>query len=139
VTARLEWRRATVAERALAVGGLALLIVTFLPWYDGPAGVSANAWDAFELLDLALLAVALLALAPFAVSTLDAAVPRQRLALTVLGAASATAVLVAYRLLNPPGVDDQGTSLGAGAWLGLLLTVGLVAAAHRASRDAERA
>jgi len=66
-------------------------------------------------------------------------VPRLQLSLAVLGAASCTTILVLYRLVNPPGVDDQGTSAAVGAWLGLLVNAGLVAAAYWVSRGAEPA
>ena len=135
----MAWGQATTSELVLALGGLALLVAMFLPWYDGPARASANAWQAFELLDLALLVVVLLAVAPFAVSALELAVPRLQLSLAVLGAASCTTILVLYRLVNPPGVDDQGTSAAVGAWLGLLVNAGLVAAAYWVSRGAEPA
>jgi len=77
--------------------------------------------------------------APLAVVALQAAVPRLQLSLTVLGVASGAALLVAFRMVNPPGVDDQGTSVAAGAWLGLLLCVGLAVGAYFVSREAERA
>lgn len=132
-------RRASTVERGLAVAGGLLLVDTFLPWYDGPGGVSANAWQAFTLLQLALLALALLAVAPLAVVALEAAVPRLQLSLTVLGTASGAALLVAFRLLNPPGVDDQGTSVAAGAWLGLLLCLAVAVGAYLVSREVEPA
>jgi len=121
------------------VGGLALLITTFLPWYHGPAGVSANAWQAFGLLDLLLLAVALLAIAPFAASALGLEVPRMDLGLALLGSASCATILVAYRLLNPPGADNAATSVAVGAWLGLLVCGAVVAAGWRVSHGADRA
>jgi hypothetical protein len=124
----------------LAAAGLVLLIVTFLPWYHGPAGASANAWQSFGLIDLLLLVVALGAMAPFAVSALGIELPRLELSLGLLGAASCATILVAYRLLlNPPGADNEGTSAAAGAWLGLLVCAGVVVLAYRVSRGGDRA
>jgi hypothetical protein len=135
----VAWRRASATELALAAGGLLLLIVTFLPWYHGPGGVSANAWQAFGLLDLLLLIVVLLALAPFAASAGQLTVPRTELGLALLGAASCATILVAYRMLNPPGADNDVTSVAVGAWLGLLVCGAVVAAGYRVSQGADRA
>lgn len=116
-----------------------LLIVTFLPWYHGPAGSSANAWQAFQLIDLLVVAVALAAIAPFAATALGVDLPRRELTLGLLGAGSCATILVAYRLLNPPGADNQGTSPAAGAWLGLLVCVAVVALAYGLNRGTDRA
>jgi hypothetical protein len=113
--------------------------VTFLPWYHGPAGASANAWQAFGLIDLLLLGVALAAIAPFAGSALGLDLPRLQLSLGLLGAASCATILVAYRLLNPPGADNEGTSVAAGAWIGLLVCAAVVALAYGVSRGTDRA
>lgn len=101
--------------------------------------MSASAWDAFGLIQLALLALALLAAAPFAVAALEATVPRLQLTLAVLGVASADLILVLFRMLDPPGVDDQGTSVAVGAWLGLVLCAAVAVGAYLVSREAERA
>jgi hypothetical protein len=114
--------------------------VTFLPWYHGPAGASANAWQSFGLIDLLLALVSLAAVAPFAATALDLDLPRLELSLGLLGAASCATILVAYRLLlNPPGADNEGTSAAAGAWLGLLLCAAVVALAYGVSRGSDRA
>ena len=113
--------------------------MTFLPWYHGPAGASANAWQSFGLIDLLLLVVALAAMAPFAASALGVDLPRERLSLGLLGAASCATILVGYRLLNPPGADNEGTSAAAGAWIGLLLCAGVVVLAYALSRAGDRA
>jgi hypothetical protein len=116
-----------------------LAIVTFLPWYHGPAGASANAWQSFGLIDLLLLVVALGAIAPFAASASGVDVPRLELSLGLLGVASCATILVVYRLLNPPGADNEGTSPAAGAWLGLLVCAAVVALAYVVSRASDRA
>jgi hypothetical protein len=113
--------------------------VTFLPWYHGPAGASANAWQSFGLIDLLLLVVALAAIAPFAASALSLDLPRLQLSLALLGVGSCATILVAYRLLNPPGADNEGTSPAAGAWIGLLVCGAVVALSYAVSRDADRA
>jgi hypothetical protein len=116
-----------------------LAVATFLPWYHGPAGASANAWQAFGLIDLLLVVVALGAIAPFAASALGVDLPRGQVSLGLLGVASCATILVGYRLLNPPGADNEGTSVAAGAWIGLLVCAAVVVLAYGVSRASDRA
>jgi len=86
-----------------------------------------------------LLVVALLAIAPFAASALAVDVPRTELSLGLLAAGSCATILVAYRLINPPGADNEAASVAVGAWLGFLVCIGVVAAGYAVSRAADRA
>ncbi|WP_205696409.1 hypothetical protein [Conexibacter sp. SYSU D00693] len=106
--------------RTLSAAGAVLLLVSlFLKWYD-----EASAWESFEVLDLALAA---LALATIAAALREDVVPDTLLRwLPVLAFA-----VVALQLIHPPPViqllDDVGggdTSipLSEGAWLGLAAT-----------------
>lgn len=120
--------RINAGQILVVVGAVALFVSLFLNWYEGPfAGEGAlSAWTAFELLDIVLAGLALVAIA--------AAVPILREGpatlissrwLPCLGLAAF--VLVAVTLLNdPPGARDRG--LEPGAWIGLagaaLLAVG---------------
>jgi hypothetical protein len=112
--------RINAGQILVVVGAVALFVSLFLNWYEGPfAGEGAlSAWTAFELLDIVLAGLALVAIA--------AAVPivreegRATLVptrwLPFLGLAAF--VLIAVTLLNdPPGARDRGLELGA--WISL--------------------
>jgi hypothetical protein len=113
----------------VGLGALILLISLFLDWYQ-PA---VTAWDAFEVLDLLLAALAIAALV--------AAVGAIRPEVTVVerhwlpAIVAAITIIVVAQLLNPPPVLVDG-DLDTGAWLalgaaivmclGTLLTLGRV-------------
>ena len=112
--------RINAGQVLVVVGAVALFVSLFLNWYEGPfAGEDAlSAWTAFELLDIVLAGLALVALAA-AVPILREAGPATLISsrwLPWLGLAAV--VLVAVTLLNdPPGARDRGLELGA--WIGL--------------------
>ena len=122
-------RRFDIGPVLLAVGALLLLIVLFLAWY-GPL----SAWDAFELTDVLLAA---LAVAGFS-AALGLLAPEVELLdrRAVPWIAGAAFVLVAAELLNPPP-GAGGESLRTGAWLGLaaaaVMVIGTVLSLGRVS------
>jgi hypothetical protein len=112
--------RINAGQILVVVGAVALFVGLFLNWYEGTFGGedALSAWTAFELLDIVLAGLALVALA--------AAVPilREGRPATLISSRSlpwlglAAFVLVAVTLLNdPPGARDRG--LEVGAWIGL--------------------
>lgn len=120
--------------RALVAGcaGLALLAITFLPWFEfeqgGRAPDSATAWQSFGFIDLVLAAAV-------ALSLITAGLFFARAQATSVAASSVTVaigalgfLLVLYRLIDPPGGEDIGRELGA--WLGLIATGAVVAGAY---------
>ena len=131
-------------ERLAGLAGLALLVLTFLPWFREPTrylpvGVpfdpDLSAWEAFAVVDvlIALTALAGLAVAFFAASRRAPAVPLAT-AVIAAGLAVITAVVVAYRLLNQPGPNDQ-IEVRPFAYLGLLAVLGVAAGAWRTMAD----
>jgi hypothetical protein len=102
-------RRFEVGPMLVALGALALLVSLFMDWY-GPL----SAWQAFEVVEVALAALAVAAL----LVALGLLVPdleyleRRWLPAIVL----AVAVLVAAELVDPPPAAGEDT-LGDGAWL----------------------
>ena len=113
--------------------GVLLLIALFLPWYGDP---SVTGWEAFTVLDLILV---LLALAAISVPIVTAThrVPAVPLALESLTALFGLLglVLVLIRVLNLPG-DADGREIGL--WLGLLATLGIFAGGVIGMRDERR-
>jgi hypothetical protein len=106
-----------------ALGGLGLLVATFLPWYSS-GGEDATAWQAFSVIDVILVAAAIMGLsvAIVVLANLSVSYP-------VAGSAVATGfgvvalILVVYRLIDPPG--GGGVDLEFGAWLGLICTAAI--------------
>lgn len=130
-------------DRMAAIGAIALLLIMFLfPWFGidfGLAGMSANAFESFEAIDLILLltvvVVAGLAYAkatdrkiklPVAASTLTA------------GLGILSAVLILYRILDPPGAGLAVLERKIGIYLGLL-AAGAIAYGGWVSMKAEGA
>ena len=106
-------RRIDAGEVLAAVGGALVVVALFLSWFEGASG-----WEAFEALDLVILALGLVTLwaaASDVLSLPSALTPR---ALPVLGAV--LLVIVAVQLIEPPpvfaGIDPDRET---GAWLAL--------------------
>jgi hypothetical protein len=114
-------RRFEMGPLLVAVGALLLLVSLFLDWY-GPL----SAWDAFEVVDVLLAALAVLSLVA-AVGTLlpDVAYVERR---WLPGIALAVAVLVAAEIIDPPPAAADLTA-DTGAWIGFAGAVVMVAGA----------
>jgi hypothetical protein len=123
-------RRFELGPIIVAAGSLLLLVSLFLDWYG--AGVSA--WDAFEVVDLLLAALAVAAI----VAAIGALAPDagylDRRWLPALVAA--VAVLVVASIINPPP-SVAGASADIGAWIAfgaaLAMLVGAVLSLGRVS------
>jgi hypothetical protein len=106
-----------LSEWAGALGGLGLLVASFLPWYSA-GGQNVTAWQAFSVTDI-LIALA----AFFSLSVAISVVGKISVSYPVAGSTVATLfgaialVLIVYRLLNPPG---DGLDVEYGAWIGLV-------------------
>jgi hypothetical protein len=131
----VDLRRLRHGEWIAGFSGVALVVLLFLPWY-GASGTSAtaSAWEAFAVNDAILLLVGLFAIG-LAVGTATqrtAAVPVAVASLTALLGIVAT-ILVAVRLLWPPGAD--GVTREYGAWFGLAACLGILLGAYRSMAD----
>jgi hypothetical protein len=113
----------------LALGAILVLVGLFLNWYG-----ELNAWDAFELADILLAALAIAGIV-IAVGLLvpDAEVLDRRALPWIVGA---TAVIVITEVLNPPLVVGEA-ELEIGAWLAfggaLVMVVGALLSLARIS------
>jgi Tfp pilus assembly protein PilZ len=106
-----------------AVSGLGLLVVSFLPWFSA-GGADATAWQSFSVIDLVLLAAAIVSLsvALVVVTRLSVSYPVAGSAVAT-GVGAAAFVCVLYRLIDPPG--GSGVDREVGVWLGLLAAAGV--------------
>ena len=107
-------RRVDAGAVVAAAGALLLLVSLFLDWY-GDDGEGFSAWTIFEVIDLLLAAIGLLAIS----TVLGRAGMEQRLPqvpLLLLGGAAL--VLTASQLIDePPAVALADFDLQTGAWL----------------------
>ena len=115
-------------ERIAGIAGVALLIIMFLNWWGAPeieveglgtvgGGLSANAWEAADVLDLlwALAAISGIALAVMAATATQANMPVAMSAITA-GLGGLATLTILYRLIDPPFDADREY----GVFLGLI-------------------
>jgi hypothetical protein len=118
-------------EIVAGVGGLALLVFLFaLPWLSAGSGRTSTGWSGLPILRWLVVVSALTALAlAFTQATRSApAIPvTLSVFVTVLGAL--TVILLIIRLLT------TGSSLEAGAWLGLLAAIGITVGGFLSMRE----
>jgi len=115
--------RVKLGELVGAISGLGLLVVSFLPWYS-ELDVDVTAWQAFGVVDLLMAAAAIVALSVGVVALGRFSVSYPVAGSSVTAALGALALLlIAYRLINPPGDGDLNREIGA--WLGLLASAGI--------------
>jgi hypothetical protein len=141
------------ADVVAGVGGLALLVALFLPWYgfeapevrtEGAKGTLTvlnvvagatrpTAWQAFSVVDILLALTALLAIA-LPVVTAGASGPAKPVAFAVLSSVGSilAVLLVLWRLVDAPG---DHLELRYGAWIGLGAAVVMLAGCWAAMRD----
>jgi hypothetical protein len=122
-------RRIEAGPVLVGLGALVLVVSVFLDWYEP----NVTAWEAFEVLDLALAALALAALVA-AVGTArpeSAVIERHQLPLIV----AAAAVIVASQILDPPPAVAGDPLIGAWLALGaaLVMCIGAVLTLGRVS------
>lgn len=113
----------------IGAGALLLLVSLFLEWFDP----GLEAWDVFEVWDLVLAALAIVALVAVA-SRLGFGAPRPASWLIV--PAIAALVIVLYTLIDPPPVlaeADPSTGLWLALAAAILMTAGAVLSVARIS------
>lgn len=142
----MDLSRLRHGELIAGIGGVALLVVMFLPWYaaggraelqgqDLEVKLDLSAWEAFSVTDLilGLTALAGVALAVLAASRRSPALPvAASVIATTLGALAT--LLVFYRILNQPG-PNEFFEVKLGAFLGFLSVLAVTVGGWRAMRD----
>jgi hypothetical protein len=112
-----------LGELVGAISGLGLLVASFLPWYSA-GGEDVTAWQAFSVVDLLMAAasIAALGLAVVVIARLSVSYPAAGSAIST-GFGALALILIAYRLIDPPGGGDVDREICA--WLGLLAATGI--------------
>jgi hypothetical protein len=122
-------------EIIAGLSGVALIIVMFLRWFDvpatatvfGPGDTSANAWDAFDFVDVIWLITALMAIALGLVSLSQASLNLPvALSAVVASLALLSLVLLVIRLIDPPTQFGVELDRSYGVWLGLVAIIGIL-------------
>jgi hypothetical protein len=144
----MDFSKLGQGHRIAAGAGLLLLIDLWLNWYKANApdeildraesfGVDTaiSAWQAFDLTDILLAIVALVAIAA-AVQSLGLLRLPMRLSSVLLPAAGVMTLWVLYRILNQPG-DNDFINVSYGAYLGLVLTGAVAYGAMKAQSEPE--
>ena len=135
----MDLARLRFGDWVMGLGGLAVLLVMFLDWYEVPTVVGVigfNAWESFAVNDVILALAAVMALTAFVLTAVQptAAVPLALASLTTLVALVAL-VLVAIRVIWTPDIDGVDTDRATGAWLGLVAVTVLAAGCLASIRD----
>ena len=132
----MELSRLRAGELIAAAGGLALLLVMFLDWYEA-AGVGLSAWVVFTITDvvLALAGVTAVMLAVVTAARRSPALPVAGSVITATIGVVAT-LLVLYRIINQPG-PNEFIEAKFPAFLGFLCVLAIAAGGWLSMRDEE--
>jgi hypothetical protein len=122
-----------LGELVGAASGLGLLVASFLPFYS-EFEVNVTAWQAFSIIDLVMAAAGIAALSVGAVVLLRLSVsyPIAGSAVTT-GVGALALVLIAYRIIDPPGNGDVEREIGA--WLSLVAAAGITLGGYFGMQD----
>jgi hypothetical protein len=122
-----------LGELVGAVSGLGLLVASFLPFYS-EFEVNVTAWQAFSITDLVMAAAGIAALSVGVVVLLRLSVsyPVAGSAVTT-GVGALALVVIAYRIIDPPGNGDVGREIGA--WLSLVAAAGITFGGYLGMQD----
>jgi hypothetical protein len=132
------------------LGGLALLVLMFFPWYEFLEGVyqgtrsvpiddtRQSAWEAFSITLVPLVVLALLGIATLVTTAFERTTAFPVAAVVMTGFIGAiTSVWMVIRLINPPGPNFAVDRLWA-AWIGTLLVLAITGGAWWSMRDSVR-
>jgi hypothetical protein len=139
----VDLRRLRLGEWVAAGGGVALIASLFLDWYGASVDVGEgfelrvgfSAWEAFDVLDVVLVLIGLLAigLAVLQATRDSPAMPVGAGVLTVVFGALAV-LLVVYRLIDQPGPNEL-IEVRTGAWVGLVAAIVIAIGGWESVRD----
>jgi hypothetical protein len=129
----VDARRLSRGDWVAAVAGIVMLVALFLPWYT-TGGQDLTAWDAMAVDDVILAVAALLAILAAVIGALRrvSSISVAATSLAILPAAVGLVVTI-YRVLSPAPPGD--VSLGVGAWMALVATIGMAVGAWTGAGD----
>ena len=144
----MDASRISFGELVAGASAVVLFLVMFFPWYGvevgllgGAASENANAWEAFDYIDIILLLVVLLAVAMAvarAADAMPAALPAPS-GLIVAGAGALAVLLILFRIVEipGPGIDIEGVDVSReiGIFLGLIAALGITFGGYTASKE----
>lgn len=144
----MDLARLRFGDWVMGFGGLAVLVVMFVDWYEVPGfffedgvavtsdSLGVNAWESFAVNDVILALAAVMALTAVILTAIHptAAVPLALSSLTTLVSIVAL-ILVTVRVIWTPDIEGFDTDRTTGAWLGLVATTVLVAGCLASIRD----
>ena len=129
----MDLARLRFGDWVMGFGGVAVLGVMFLDWYEVPEEIllypgepQFNAWESFAVNDVILALAAVMAIAAFVLTATQptAAVAARALASLTTLVGILAFVLVTIRVIWPPDVFPENVPFDAaretGAWLGLV-------------------
>jgi hypothetical protein len=128
----MKLRRLRLGELLALIGAIALAVLSFLPWFQGPNG-NLSAWDAFGVVTVLIVIVVVSALV-LAITTLTertTALPEASAVWTTF-LAIVTTIAIAVWLLVLPG---EATGHCAASWLGLAASALILVGAWQSMRD----
>ncbi len=128
----MKLSRLRIGELLAALAAIALAVLTFRPWFQGPAG-NLTAWDEFGVVDVLVVATVLAALT-LAVATVTERTPALPVAAAVWTTllAFVTTIAILARLLILPG-DATGHCVAG--WLALVACAAVLVGAWLSMRD----
>ena len=143
--------RLSQGELIAGIAGLVLLIDLWLKWYgvsvnaggllkNFNVGVSANAWQAFSLIDIILFLVALIAIGVAVMRGLNRMPDMPYPPATLVAVAGGIALLlILFRIIDTPvdthGVSGIDVSRKIGVWIGLLAAAAVTYGGWRAMQE----
>ena len=144
----MDASRISFGELVAGASAVVLFLVMFFPWYGvevgllgGAASENANAWEAFDYIDIILLLVVLMAVgmaAARAAGAIPPALPAPP-GLIVAGAGALAVLLILFRIVEIPGpeVDVEGVDISReiGIFLGLVAAVGITFGGYMARNE----
>lgn len=147
----MDLKRVSRGERIAAVSALLLFVFMFFDWFtprvaevadfSGEVPGGGSAWDTLSVIPLFLMLAIVVALVVGLARLIDADLePRISMNAIVAGLGALAALLILFRILDPPDISAFGgvgveTTRQLGVFLGLAAAIGIAAGGYSAMRE----